>query len=269
MSLGKIWSSVRQSLQSHAPQADAPELSEIRHDILEEIRGSIQELSAGRYIFPFNRILIDIRPRTPAERAAIQAVWIDGGELQAEIRSALSRADCQYDRNLMVETHLREVSAGADLEIDAGRNFWLSFESVGSQAATAPSIANQGSAEPRAPLSLSVLTGTAEPSSLVLSAAITNLGRLREVFDSDGQFVRSNDLAFSELENGINETVGRTHAHIVRREDGRFALVNSRRHDKTPVAIIRNGRSIPIILIPEPIECGDVILLGRARIGVN
>jgi hypothetical protein len=268
MSLGKIWSSVRQSLQAHAPSAEAPELSEIRHDILEEIRGNIQELSAGRYIFPFNRILVGVRPRSPAERAAIQAVWIDGGELQAEIRSVLSRADCQYDRNLIVEIHLREA-AGADLEIDAGRNFWLSFESVGSQAATAPPMANPGSADPGAALSLSVLSGTAEPSSLVLSAAITNLGRLREVFDSDGQFVRSNDLAFSELENGINETVGRTHAHIVRREDGRFALVNSRRHDKTPVAIIRNGRSIPIILIPEPIQPGDVILLGRARIGVN
>ncbi|HEY4088377.1 MAG TPA: hypothetical protein VGM43_20740 [Bryobacteraceae bacterium] len=269
MSLEKIWSAVRQSLQTHAPSGEVPELSEIRHDILEEIRGNIQELSAGRYVFPFNRILVDIRPRTPAERAAIQTVWIDGGELQAEIRSVLSRADCQYDRNLIVETHLREAFAAADPEIDAGRNFWLSFESVGRQAAATSPLAGPALAEPGAPRSLSVLTGTAEPSSLVLSAAITNLGRLREVFDSDGQFVRSNDVAFSEVENGINETVGRTHAHIVRRDDGRFALVNSRRHDKTPVAIIRNGRSIPIILIPEPIQPGDVILLGRARIGVN
>ncbi len=269
MSLEKIWSAVRQSLQAHAPSSEAPELSEIRHDILEEIRGNIQELSAGRYVFPFNRILIGIRPRTPAERAAIQTVWIDGGELQAEIRSVLSRADCQYDGNLVVETHLREASAGADLEIDAGRNFWLSFETVGRPAAAASVLAEAALAESGTPLSLSVLAGIAEPSSLVLSAAITNLGRLREVFDSDGQFVRSNDLAFSELENGINETVGRTHAHIVRREDGRFALVNSRRHNKTVVAIIRNGRSIPIILIPEPIQRGDVILLGRARIGVN
>lgn len=269
MSLEKIWSAVRQSLQAHTPAADAPELAEIRHDILEEIRGNIQELSAGRYIFPFNRILIGVLPRTPAERAAIQAVWIDGGELQAEILSVLSRADCQYDRNLIVETHLREASAGTDLELDVGRNFWLSFESVGRQVAPSAQVVNAGLAEPASPLSLNVLTGTAEPASLVLSAPITNLGRLREVFDSDGQFVRSNDLAFSELENGINETVGRTHAHIVRREDGRFALVNSRRHDKTPVAIIRNGRSIPIILIPELIQSGDVILLGRARIGVN
>ena len=257
MSIEKLWSAVRQSLQSHATSAEVPELSEIRHDILEEIRGNVQELSTGRYIFPFDRILLEIYPRSQAEKAAIQSVWIDNGELQTEIRAVLSRADCQYDRNLVVETRL----SGA--ELDAGKNFHLTFESVARQAAPPRPV------EPRAPISLTVLTGTAEPASLVLSAANTNLGRLREVFDSDGQFVRSNDLAFSELENGINETVGRTHANIVRQEDGRFALANSRRHDKTPVAIIRNGRSIPIILIAEPIEPGDVILLGRARIGVS
>jgi hypothetical protein len=258
MSIEKIWSAVRQSLQAHAPSAEVPELSEIRHDILEEVRGNVQELSTGRYVFPFDRILLEIRPRTQAERAAIQAVWIDGGELQNEIRSVLARADCQYDRNLIVETRL-----GPDAELDAGKNFQLTFESTPRPAVPTRPV------EPRSPICLTVLTGTADPASLILSAAMTNLGRLREVFDSDGQFVRSNDLAFTELENGINETVGRTHAHIVRQEDGRFALANSRRHDKTPVAIIRNGRSIPVILIPEPIEPGDVILLGRARIGVS
>jgi len=258
MSFEKIWSAVRQSLQAHAPSAEAPELSEIRHDILEEVRGHVQELSAGRYIFPFDRILIEIRPRSQAEAAAIQSVWIDGGEVQTEILSVLSRADCQYDRNLVVETRL-----GPDAELGAGTNFRVAFESVARHAAPGQT------AEAGAPICLTVLAGAADPASLVLSAAITNLGRLREVFDSDGQFVRSNDLAFSEVENGLNETVGRTHAHIVRRQDGRFALANSRRHDKAPVAIIRNGRSIPVILIAEPIEPGDVILLGRARIGVS
>ena len=261
MSIEKIWSAVRQSLQSHAPSAEVPELSEIRHDILEEVRGNVQEMSTGRYIFPFERIVLEIFPRSQAEKAAIQSVWVDRGELQTEIRSVLSRADCQYDRNLIVETRLSDPAPGT--ELDADKNYRLTFESVARQAAPTRPV------EPRTPISLTVLAGVADPATLVLAAAITNLGRLREVFDNDGQFVRSNEMAFSELENGINETVGRTHAHIVRQDDGRFALANSRRHDKTPVAIIRNGRSIPVILIAEPIEPGDVILLGRARIGVN
>jgi len=261
MPLEKIWSAVQQSLQSRTPSAETRELAEIRHDILEEVRGSIQELSAGRYVFPFDRILIEIRPRTPAERAAIQTYWIEGGELQADVLSVLARADCQYDKGVIVETRFRETSGDAD----SGRNFWLTFGSP-TRSAPAPSDA---STKPVSPICLSVLTGTAEPSSLNLSAAITNLGRLREIFDQDGQFVRSNDLAFSELENGINETVGRTHAHIVRQKNGRFALANSRRTDKTPTAIIRNGRAIPVVLIEEPIEPGDVLQLGRARIAVS
>lgn len=261
MSLEKIWSAVQQSIQSRAPSAETRELAEIRHDILEEIRGNVQELSAGRYVFPFDRVLIEIHPRTPAERAAIQTVWIDGGELQADIRSVLSRADCQYDRNVIAETRFRDITG----ETDAGKNFWLTF---GSPDRPAP-VPSDASTMAASPICLSVLTGAAEPASLNLSAAITNLGRLREIFDQDGQFVRSNDLAFSEIMNGINETVGRTHAHIVRQKNGRFALANSRRSDKTPTSIIRNGRAIPVVLIEEPIEPGDVLQLGRARIAVS
>jgi hypothetical protein len=61
----------------------------------------------------------------------------------------------------------------------------------------------------------------------------------------------------------------RTHAHITRQANGRFCLVNTRRNDKNSTAIIRNGRSIPVILLAEPIEPGDVIQLGRARIAVS
>lgn len=261
--LEKIRGAVRQSLQSDTPSTGVRELAEIRHDILEEVRGNIQELSVGRYIFPFNRVVIEIRPRTPAERATIQTIWIDRGELEADVRAVLARADCQYDRNVIVETHFRDSAAGRD----AARDFWLTFEAASRSVAPVPSI--EPARQPAPPICLSVVAGTAEPASLNLSAAVTNLGRLREVFDQDGQFVRFNDLAFSELENGINETVGRTHAHITRQADGRFTLANTRRNDKNSTAIIRNGRSIPVILLAEPIEPGDVIQLGRARIAVS
>src|ERR1035438_5720574 len=115
MSLKTILSAVRQAIQPGEASDDKRELAEIRHDILEEVRGNVQELSAGRYVFPFDRILIEIRARTPAERAAVQTIWMDGGELETEIRSALARADCQYDRNLTVETRLRESPFESDI----------------------------------------------------------------------------------------------------------------------------------------------------------
>lgn len=259
MSLDQIWSSIQQFFRSRNAAPEARELAEIRHDILDRIRSNIQELSAGNCLFPFNRVSIELCPRTAVERAAIESIWIDRGELQSDVLGALSRADCEYPKDLIVETRLREAPCeGGSSEI-----FSVICESVReSSTAAEESVVEE-------PLRLTVETGSAQPSSLELSAENTNLGRLREVFDQDGQLIRSNDIAFDELDNGVNETVSRTHAHILRRKDGRFVLVNTRRNDKNPTAILRNGRSIPVILLAEPIERGDVIQLGRARISVG
>lgn len=259
MSLEQIWSSIQQFFRSRSARPDELELAEIRHDILDEIRRNIQELSAGDRLFPFNRILIELRPRSSAERAAIETSWIDRGELQSDILGALARADCEYPKDLTIETRLGETV----YEADSTQIFSVTCENV--RESSAPT-STPVSAEP---LRLTVETGSAQPVSLELSAETTNLGRLPEVFDQDGQFVRRNDIAFDELDNGVNETVSRTHAHILRQKDGRFGLVNTRRNDKNPTAILRNGRSIPVILLPEPIERGDVIQLGRARISVS
>jgi hypothetical protein len=259
MSLESIWSAVQQIFRSGHHSNEPRELAEIRHDILDRVRAEIQELSASRYVFPFDRILVELRPRTEAERAAIQIAWMDGGDLQSDIDSALSRADCEYPKNLVVETRFRETAGISP----TSETFWVTFEKAGRHAS------QPQPAESSAPLCLTVLNGMAEPARIELSAATTNLGRLREIFDQGGQLIRCNDVAFDEADNGVNETVGRTHAHIARQKDGRFALVNSRRNDRNPTAILRNGRSIPVILVAEPLERGDVIQLGRARISVT
>lgn len=257
MSLEQIWTTLKSWLQPGASPSDPRELAEIRHDILDEIRGRIQELSAGRFLFPFNHIFIELRPGSPSERAAIKMAWIDGGELQSEICAALAREDCDYPDNLVAEVRFREASRDEEVT----RNFWLTFDN------TSPSGVAQTAAGTR--FSLTVITGEADPSSVDVVGIRTNLGRLREVFDQGGQFIRRNDLAFLEVRNGINETVGRIHAHIGMQRDGCYALINSRRNDKNPTAIIRNGQSIPVILLPVPIESGDIIQLGRATIRVT
>jgi hypothetical protein len=259
MSLSRFWKKIQSNLESGGSSQEGRQLAEIRHDILDEIRAQIQELSAGRFLFPYNHILIELRPGSPGERAAIEASWIRRGELQSEIYAALAREDCEYPDNMLAEVKFREGSADSE----SNRDFWLTLDN------SQPYPPAQDSIAPGSQLCLTVITGEAEPSSLDLSNARTNLGRLREVFDQDGQFVRHNDVAFADLKNGVNETVGRTHAHIAMQKDGRFALINSRHTDKTPTAIIRSGQSIPVILLPEPIERGDIIQLGRANIRVT
>jgi hypothetical protein len=269
MSFGRVWSTIQRLVGPRASAGEERELAEIRHDILDNIRSNVQELSAGRSVFPFNYILVELRSRTPAERAAIQATWIDRGELQAEVKATLARAECEYPKDLVVETQFRESFAAGDASAYFGvtcSNVQAAARPVPAPSTSSPSPESSPGAQP---LRLTVQTGSARPASLELMADTTNLGRLPEIFDENGQFIRRNDLAFEDAENGVNETVGRTHAHIVRQTDGRFALINTRRNDKSPTAILRNGHSIPVILLPEPLERGDVIQLGRARISVS
>jgi hypothetical protein len=235
------------------------ELAEIRHDILDQVREQIQELSGSRYLFPFNSIQIEFYARNPGERTAIQIAWVDRGELTSDIRKALARADCEYPDDLHIETRLSDSPPVAG----AAKKFALAFEDTRRPAVAPASHAAAGS------LLLTVLNGSATPAALSLSAPTTNLGRLREVTDPEGQFVRQNDIAFDEVDNGVNETVGRVHAHIERRNDGRFVLVNSRRSERNPTGILRNGRLIPVVLVDELIQSGDIIQLGRARISVG
>src|SRR5882724_7199031 len=108
MSLDRIWNAIQQFLNSRTASPVAREIAEIRHDILDQIRGNIQELSAAQFLFPFSRILIELRPRTPAERAAIQTIWIDRGELGSDILVTLKRADCEYSKDLAVEVRFRD-----------------------------------------------------------------------------------------------------------------------------------------------------------------
>jgi hypothetical protein len=255
-----MWQALRERVRAWFSPPESRELAEIRHDILDQVRDQIQELSAGRYLFPFNRIQIELYPRNPGERTAIQIAWIDRAELESDIRATLSRADCEYPTDLRIETRLVDSPPVAGI----AKSFSLTFDDT-RQVASAPPVM-QAAADP---LYLTVLSGSATPASLPLSAPTLNLGRLREVIDPEGQFVRQNDIAFDEIDNGVNETVGRVHAHIQRRNDGRFVLINSRRDERNPTAILRDGRLIPVILLEEPLQTGDIIQLGRARISVG
>ena len=79
-------------------------------------------------------------------------------------------------------------------------------------AEDAPLVAEPVSAErPK----LVVLAGAANKSEIPLQKARTNIGRLLDVYKSEG-LSRRNDLAFAE-DNPINRTVSREHAHIVQR----------------------------------------------------
>ncbi len=72
-----------------------------------------------------------------------------------------------------------------------------------------------------------VSSGSANKPELLLQKTRTNIGRLVDVYKSEGMS-RRNDLAFAE-DNPVNRTVSREHAHIVHdKKTGEYRLFNDR-----------------------------------------
>ena len=92
-----------------------------------------------------------------------------------------------------------------------------------------------------------VVSGTANKPEIALQKSRTNIGRLADVYKSEG-LSRRNDLAFAE-DNPINRTVSREHAHILHdKKTGEYRLFNDRwykRGNKTEhncgLWIVRDG----------------------------
>jgi hypothetical protein len=117
-----------------------------------------------------------------------------------------------------------------------------------------------------------VVAGSANKSEIPLQKSRTNMGRLVDVYKSEG-LSRRNDLAFAE-DNPVNRTVSREHAHIAfDKKTGEYRLFNDRwyqRGNKTEsncgLWIVRDGMGQEVHrdtrgtrLLP-----GDEIHLGKA-----
>jgi len=88
-----------------------------------------------------------------------------------------------------------------------------------------------------------VISGKANKSEVPLQKTRTNIGRLVDVYKSEG-LSRRNDLAFAE-DNPINRTVSREHAHILHeKKTGEYRLFNDRWYKRGSTCglwIIRDG----------------------------
>jgi pSer/pThr/pTyr-binding forkhead associated (FHA) protein len=191
---------------------DSPEAAEIRIALLDEIRNKIQH-AGGHALFPYNVVRVHIR--ASAEEGAVFEHDFFRRFLDEEVRKTLSKEGARFPQDLRVA-----VKAA----VEAGK--WLRVEMLIEDAAPIPAAPTphlQGIA------TLVVSAGTANRSELALENPRTNLGRLTDVYKSQGPS-RRNDLAFAE-DTPINRTVSREHAHIVRDKDsGEYRLFNDRWH---------------------------------------
>jgi hypothetical protein len=238
--------------------SDSPEVAEIRIAMLDEVRNKIQR-AGGKALFPYN--VVRIRIRADAEDGAVFERDFFRAFFEEEVRKGLSKEACRFPGDLRVEVRATANAA------DDGES-WLNIETV---AEDPPPVPDELPRVKRA-ARLVVASGTATKPEILLQKTRTNIGRLVDVYKSDG-LSRRNDLAFT-ADNLINRTVSREHAHIVHdKKTGEYRLFNDRwyKHgdkgeNNCGLWIIRDGLGQEVHRDARGVRLlpGDEIHLGKA-----
>ena len=235
-------------------KAHHAELAEIRHAILEDLESKTHR-TGGRNLFPYNRVVIQIRGADAHQAGALQGDFLRS-YFESEIRQSLDKWEAQHPEGLRVAV---EVSNEAPAKGEPWLSVVTSFEEAAAAVKPKDRIAR-----------LVAIEGTTSPSELALEQPRTNIGRTLDVYRTQG-LSRRNHLAFL-AEDEISNTVSREHAHILRDStNGEYRLFNDRfynreRGESCSTWIIRDGISQDVHRNTRGIRLqdGDEIHLGRA-----
>ncbi len=251
--IGRQWSRLREIFDGPLG-ADAGPL-EICGAVLDDLERRVQPIGGGRRVFPYNRVIVQVRD-VNADRAALQAAF---GGLGSRLRGRLEELQCEVP-------HVIDVKAvfltGAPDGWPEGRLFSIECESHEAEAPAADSHCRKS-------LSITVVKGAATQAAYTFSEPSVYVGRTVEATDASGR-IRRNDVAFLDRVDGVTETVGRAHARFRRDEKtGEYRVFDEGSHNGT--SIVRSGTTI-VVPPTDPrgvrVETGDEVRLGRALIRV-
>lgn len=228
------------------------ELLEIRRDILEDIRDRIEPRGAGKSLFPYNSVSIQIAAENDEERDVREAAFAGGDGLEQDIGELLREAGCPLPAGFKVTVEVVEDAALTG----AGRPYQIDYERRKEAVEHAPAP----SARPA--MKLTVVRGQADEAEYAIDAERVNIGRLKEVVGEKDGLRRRNDVAFEETET----TVSREHAHIrYDAESGKYRLYDSGSQRGT--SIFRDGRRLEAPRVRGvQLRSGDEIHVGDARL---
>jgi len=238
-----------------APNPDEPpELAEIRLAVMDQIHEKSYR-SGGKKVFPFDLLRVTLRG-VEESRLGVYTGGFFRKYLEEEVHKALRGAGCRFPEHLRVAV---DASAGLPQRGEE----WLIVEAV----AKDPEGRGSGPAA-----RLVVCEGSANTAEIGLDKARTNIGRVVDVYRSQGLH-RRNDLAFVE-DTEINRSVSREHAHILfDKVSGDYRLFNDRwypragpSHGECGTWIVRDGMSQEVHRDSRgcKLENGDEIHFGRA-----
>lgn len=236
---------------------DSPEVAEIRFALLDEIKNNTQR-AGGREIFPYDLIRIHLRGIGEKESAIFEGEFFRQ-YFEQEAQQHFEKTACRVPDNLRVEIKVEGFTGAPSKQ-------WVRVELLAQKLDAA------GPARRRTLASLVVTAGTANTPELSLIKKRTNVGRVQDVYKSEG-VSRRNDLVFS-VDTPVNRTVSREHAHILYdKQADEYRLYNDRwykRGNKTEnncgVWIIRDGMGQEVHRDSRgaKLEPGDEIHFGKA-----
>jgi hypothetical protein len=235
----------------------AREAIELYRDALDQIAQRATAGKRGDRLFPFDLITIELRAQNPERKAVLETLF-DPGQLSEDIRATLTEERIAPPGKLTVSVHY-PPEAETDLRIFCEKSPPPAEQN---EPAAAPPT------HPLAPMWLITLSGVSSAPEFFVERIQINIGREREVIDTQGRPIRRNDLHFPEGADDANATVSRCHAHI------RFETATGKWHiyddgSSFGTAVFRDGRRIEVpahaprgaMLRP-----GDEIYLGQARL---
>lgn len=236
---------------------DSPEVAEIRFALLDEIKKKTQR-AGGREIFPYDLIRIHLRGVNEKESRIFEGEFFRQ-YFEQEARQHFDKTECRVPGDLRVKVQVEGFT-------ETSAKQWIRIELLAQSPEPAPPVPERIFAK------LVVIAGNADKPELTLTKARTNIGRVQDVYKSEG-LSRRNDLVFS-AETTVNRTVSREHAHILYdKQAGEYRLYNDRwykRGNKTEnncgVWIIRDGMGQEVHRDTRgtKLEPGDEIHFGKA-----
>jgi hypothetical protein len=233
---------------------------EVVHAIVDAVSREIQSSGRGKYTFPFNSIQVLVLAPSREVRGRLHSVLEGASGVRQRIEDKLRSIGCRTsDVAININYAARAQSGWRDPE------FHIKFANI---EVPPPAREVAPTAAPR--LELSVLRGTAARRTYVFVDERIDLGRCVEVKDSAGRLIRTNDLAFVEGAEEVNQSVSRQHAHIARQPGSQeFRLYDDGSVRGTH--IVRNGKTVSV---PQGsrgvrLQSGDEIGLGEARLRIR
>ena len=246
--------------------AQSDELLLAHRAILEEIEGKIQTIQRGQRLFPYNHLRVRLVSPEPDRRALFQAAFAQDRRLESDIRESLQGAGCALPAGFAVDVETAgEGPKGFEISyaIDAAPS--APVPEPAAAPTPAPAVEPEPASAPAA-ARLVVVRGKAAQEAYTVDKACTNIGRMRELTDSQQRIVRRNDIVFEEGGDDANATVSRAHAHIrFDRPSGQYRICDDESEFGT--RIFREGRSIEVPAgnrRGERLCAGDEVYVGRA-----